>query len=63
METKEVVESKVVREPRTTRKTRRYTFDEKLKAVRLFVQEGFPQRLVCRETGGSTSSLAEWVRG
>ena len=62
METKEAVESKVVREPRTTRKTRRYTFDEKLKAVRLFVQEGFPQRLVCRETGVSTSSLAEWVR-
>lgn len=62
METKEVVESKVVREPRTKPTTRRYTFDERLKAVRLCLEEGFPRELVCRETGVSTSSLSDWVR-
>src|SRR5882672_11456395 len=62
METKAAVEGKAVRDPRTAPKTRRYTFDEKLKAVRLHLQEGFPQTLVAEETGVSTSSLAVWVR-
>jgi len=62
MDTKNTEESKTVREPRTGKSARRYTFEEKLKAVRLHLQEGFPQSLVVRETGIGGSSLAVWVR-
>ncbi len=63
MEAETKVESKGVREPRTNhKKTRRYAYEEKLRAVRLHLQEGFPQPLVCQETGVSKSTLAVWVR-
>lgn len=62
MEPEQVEKSKVVREPRTTKKYPRYTFEERLRAVRLHLQEGFPQPLVCQETGVSSSTLAVWVR-
>ena len=58
METKETVEKKPVREPRTGKRRRRYRFEEKLKAVRLHLQEGFEQELVSQETGVSSSSLS-----
>jgi transposase InsO family protein len=62
METKETVAKKQVREPRTGKKRRRYRFEEKLKAVRLHLQEGFGQDLVCEETGVSQTTLSTWVR-
>ena len=62
METKETVEKKPVREPRTGKRRRRYRFEEKLKAVRLHLQEGFEQELVSQETGVSSSSLSAWLR-
>lgn len=62
MDTKEVVESKGVRKKRTSKTANRYTLEQRLKAVRLHLQEGFPQKLVCEEMGVSTSSLAVWVR-
>jgi transposase InsO family protein len=62
METEKSGENRSVRDTRNRLRTRRYTFDEKLKAVRLHVQEGFAQTLVSQETGVSISSLADWVR-
>lgn len=62
MDTKIAVEGKGGREPRTADRRRRYTLDEKLKAVRLHLQEGFPRKLVGQETGVSTSTLSVWVR-
>lgn len=62
MDTKTTEESKTVRAPQTGKTTRRYAFEEKLKAVRLHLQEGFPLALVAEETGIGHSSLAVWVR-
>lgn len=62
METKETVERKEVREPRTGRKRRRYRFEEKLKAVRLHLQEGFSRDLVCEETGVAPTTLTTWLK-
>jgi transposase InsO family protein len=62
METKESVEKKQVREPRTGKKRRRYRFEDKLRAVRLHLQEGFSRELVAEETGVGTTSLSTWVR-
>src|SRR5580700_10193719 len=62
METKKSEEGKAVRERRTASTARRYAFEEKLKAVRLHLQEGFPAKLVSEETGVSISSLGVWVR-
>jgi len=62
METKKSEEGKAVRERRTASTARRYGFEEKLKAVRLHLQEGFPAKLVSEETGVSISSLGVWVR-
>jgi transposase InsO family protein len=44
------------------KKMRRFTDTEKLKAVRLHLEEGFTQDLVCRELGISKSSLVLWLR-
>src|SRR5215471_10048800 len=41
---------------------RRFTLDEKLKAVRLYLQEGFSLSIVCKEIGASRSSLEHWVQ-
>ena len=62
METRELVEKRKVREPRTRTKRRRYRFEEKLKAVRLHLQEGFTRDLVESEVGVSKTTLATWVR-
>ena len=40
---------------------RRFTVDDKLKAIRLHRQEGFSQSLVCKEMGISKSSLSAWL--
>jgi len=61
METKESVEKKQVREPRTGKKRRRYRFEEKLKAVRLHLQEGFSRELVCVETGVGLTTLTAYA--
>lgn len=64
MDPKEIVEieKKRARQRRAGRGRRKYSFEERLRAVRLHLQEGFPQPLVSAETGVSSSSLAEWVR-
>ena len=62
METKESVEKKQVREPRALKKRRRYRFEERLRAVRLHLQEGFEQTMVCQETGVSQTTLSTWLR-
>jgi transposase InsO family protein len=43
------------------KKVRRYTVAEKLKAVRLYREEGFSLRLVGEELGVSKSSLEHWL--
>jgi transposase InsO family protein len=44
------------------KKSRRYTVAEKLKAVRLCLEEGFTMALVCRELDVSKASLVLWLR-
>lgn len=41
---------------------RRFTADEKLKAIRLHLEEGFSMALVCRELNVSKSSLGLWLQ-
>ena len=43
------------------KKVRRYTVDEKLKAVRLRLEEGFSLKAVCAEMGMAQSGLNRWV--
>ena len=43
------------------KKSRRYTVAEKLKAVRLCLEEGFSQQQVCDEMGMALSGLNRWV--
>ena len=62
MESRELVEKRKVREPRTSKKPRRYRFEERLLGVRLVLQEGFSHELVCQEMGVSTSTLSIWLR-
>ncbi len=44
------------------KKVRRYTAAEKLRAVRLHLEEGFSMPTVCQELGIGTSTLAMWLR-
>ena len=44
------------------KKMRRYTAAEKLKAVRLHLEEGFTQGLVCQELGVCKSTLVMWLQ-
>jgi len=62
MDEKEEVEKAVNRGSRNGSRSKRYTYDEKLRAVKLFVEEGFNGELVCTETGVSGSSLAKWTK-
>jgi len=60
-----VVEKKRKSPPRGAggaKTTRRYTVAEKLKAVRLHLEEGFSQALVCQELGVSKSILGMWLQ-
>lgn len=43
------------------KKTRRYSVAEKLKAVRLCLEEGFSQQQVCDEMGMAHSGLSRWI--
>jgi transposase InsO family protein len=43
-------------------KMRRFTADEKLRAIRLHLEEGFSQTLVCQELNVSKSSLGLWLQ-
>ena len=62
MDEKESVEKAVKRGSRTGSRRRRYTYEEKLRAVKLHLEEGFKVELVSEETGVSTSSLGMWLR-
>jgi transposase-like protein len=62
MDEKETVEKAVKRGSRAGTRRRRYTFEEKLRAVKLHLEEGFKAELVSTETGVSTSSLGVWLR-
>ena len=62
MDEKEDVEKTVKRGSRTGSRRHRFTYDEKLRAVKLYVEEGFGGGLVCKETGISLSSLSKWTR-
>ena len=44
------------------KKFRRYTRDEKLRAVRLRLEEKFSLEDVCAETGVTQSALSRWLR-
>jgi transposase-like protein len=62
MEDKEQVEKTIKRGTRNGSRSKRYTYDEKLRAVKLHLEEGFKGELVCAETGVSASSLVKWTR-
>ena len=60
-----VVETKRNSPPRGAggaKKVRRFTADEKLKAVRLRLEEGFSLADVCAEIGVAQSGLSRWIR-
>jgi len=61
MEDKEQVEKTVKRGSRTGTRRKHYTYEERLRAVKLRLEEGFNVELVCQETGVSTSSLGAWL--
>jgi transposase-like protein len=44
------------------KKMRRYTPEEKLKAVRLYREEGFSMALVSEDLGISKSSVEHWLK-
>jgi len=60
MEDKEQVEKTVKRGSRTGTR-RRYTYDEKMRAVKLHLEEGFTEKLVGEETGIAVSTISMWV--
>jgi transposase InsO family protein len=62
MEEEVRVEQKPARRRRAGDSGKRYTADEKLKAVRLHLQEGYPLALVSQELGMGKKSLWYWVR-
>lgn len=47
---------------RTAKRHRRYPHELKLKAVRLYLQEGFSGALISQETGVSQQALSGWVK-
>ena len=60
-----IVEKKKNSPPRGAggaKKARRYTAAEKLKAVRLYTEEGFSQPFVCEELGIGKSTLVLWLQ-
>jgi transposase-like protein len=62
MDEKKSVEKALKRGSPTGTRRKRYTFEEKLRAVKLHLEEGFKAELVSVETGVSTSSLGTWLR-
>jgi len=62
MDEKESVEKVVKRGSQAGTHRKRYTFEEKLRAVKLRLEEGFGLELVCAEMGVSKTSLGVWLR-
>ncbi len=56
------VEKKQGRRSRTGSDRTRYTYEEKLRAVKLLAEEGFKMALVSEETGVCVSTLYVWQR-
>lgn len=50
------------RGPKNSRRQQRYPFELKLKAVRLYLEEGFSGSLISQETGVSQQALSGWVK-
>jgi transposase InsO family protein len=48
--------------PRRRAGSQRYSVEQKLRAVRLYLEEGYPMDLVLKETGIGSSSLGTWLR-
>ncbi len=44
------------------KRTARFPFELKLKAVKLYLEEGFSGALISEETGASPQALSGWVR-
>ncbi len=61
-EQKEVEQKRERRSRAGSDRTRRYTEAEKLRAVKLHLEEGFKVALVCQETGVSMTNLYLWLR-
>src|SRR4029434_6503746 len=38
-----------------------YSFELKLTAVKLYLEEGFKQKMICREMGMGTSTFSLWL--
>lgn len=47
---------------RAPKTLRRFSKEQKLQAVRLYLEEGFPSAMVCQEIGVGHSCLFRWVR-
>ena len=47
---------------RKSKHRNRYRFEIKLRAVKLFLEEGYSQGVVCRELGMGTSTVSKWLR-
>lgn len=62
MEEAETIQKAGVRAKRAPGKRRRYSFEERLRAVRLHLQEGFTLELVRGEMGVGSTTLSTWVR-
>jgi transposase InsO family protein len=45
------------------RKSATFTFEERLRAVKLHLEEGFPQELVAQELGMSSAAVYKWTKG
>jgi len=48
------------RRPKNARRQKRYPFELKLKAVRLYLEEGFTGSLIAQEAGVSQQALSGW---
>jgi len=59
MDGKEAVEKPVSRGSRNGSGRKRYTYDERLRAVKLREEEGYPLALVAKKTGVSVTSLVD----
>ena len=58
----EVQKTRTRKGPRKSRNEKRYTTEQRLKAVKLHLEEGFTVEMVCKEMGMSDGSLRNWVK-